>query len=683
MGAATQVASLFALITLDDQMSGGIKSAQKGLTGFSKTLKKSGKDIRKLGSTMTKSMTLPIVALGAVAIKAAADWEDSFAGVLKTVDGTTEELAELEQGLRDLATSADSPVSALANAHTELAGVAEAAGQLGVELPDVLKFTETMGLLGMATDLAAEEAAVLSAQFANITGMDIGEDIDNFAASLVHLGNNSATTEGTILQLAQRIALAGKNAGLHESDILAMAAAVASLGFAPERAGTNISRFLNTVSAAVQTGGDDLALLAKVAGTDPKFFREKWETDSKTALVDFLTGLGALDLSEQLAILDQLGLSGATTQEVILALAGDEGIALLTTSLEGSAKAWEDGTAAIEEGGKRADTTKGQFNKLKNNINDLAITVGEELLPPLNKGITALTNWIMKLQETNPQVIKFAIAGLVLLAALGPLITIIGGVATVVGVLAGAFGLLFGAMLPITLPLLLIAALLAAYLTDFAGFRGFIDDLREGFEAWGTTLGAIKDIVQWIATNTGLLLSQIVFNPPTSIEEFKQLVATIWNIIQAIAGAAGVLLSAIGFEMPSSLNDLKTLVDDIWSTLQKIGSFDPSSLVTGGGGGDSGGGGLAGFGASVGSAVSGLFKDRGGFGQAGQPVMIGTGAQPELFVPSTSGNFFPAGQLGGGGSTPVHLTITMDSGTLFEGMVNEGNRRNINITAGA
>lgn len=40
-------------------------------------------------------------------------------------------------------------------------------------------------------------------------------------------------------------------------------------------------------------------------------------------------------------------------------------------------------------------------------------------------------------------------------------------------------------------------------------------------------------------------------------------------------------------------------------------------------------------------------RDSGGSGRAGNPYLIGTGAQPELFVPSTAGHFFPAGSYGG------------------------------------
>ncbi|MDE1643201.1 phage tail tape measure protein, partial [Actinotignum sanguinis] len=66
------------------------------------------------------------VITGAVAAstKAAISWESAWTGVLKTVDGTSEQLGRISDGLRDMAVETGM-------SHAELAAVAEAAGQLG------------------------------------------------------------------------------------------------------------------------------------------------------------------------------------------------------------------------------------------------------------------------------------------------------------------------------------------------------------------------------------------------------------------------------------------------------------------------------------------------------------------------------------------------------------------------
>ena len=87
-----------------------------------------------VGKSMTAAITLPIIAVGGFALKTGIEFESAFAGVRKTVDATEGELAELSDGIRAMAKE-------IPAATTEIAGVAEAAGQLGSETDSILGFT--------------------------------------------------------------------------------------------------------------------------------------------------------------------------------------------------------------------------------------------------------------------------------------------------------------------------------------------------------------------------------------------------------------------------------------------------------------------------------------------------------------------------------------------------------------
>src|SRR5688572_33311312 len=85
----------------------GLRSASAATKNFGREISGQGNavkaDVEKVGRAALVMSTGMAVALGASA-KAAIDWESAWAGVTKTVDGTEAQMADLEEGLRDLAT---------------------------------------------------------------------------------------------------------------------------------------------------------------------------------------------------------------------------------------------------------------------------------------------------------------------------------------------------------------------------------------------------------------------------------------------------------------------------------------------------------------------------------------------------------------------------------------------------
>ena len=90
-----------------------------------------GGNLSSLGKDLSMKVTAPIAALGAGAFKAAVDFESAFAGVRKTVNTSEEGFKKLEQGIRDMAK--ELPASA-----SDIAAVAESAGQLGIAEDKIL-----------------------------------------------------------------------------------------------------------------------------------------------------------------------------------------------------------------------------------------------------------------------------------------------------------------------------------------------------------------------------------------------------------------------------------------------------------------------------------------------------------------------------------------------------------------
>lgn len=376
------------------------------------------------GKVLVAFGAISVAALGASA-KAAMDWESAWAGVTKTVDGTPEQMDALEASLRKMATTL--PIT-----HEEIAGVAEAAGQLGVAREDLLGFTKTMIDLGVSTNLTAEEAATDIAQIANITGLlgrEGAEGIARFGATLVALGNDGASTEKDILSMAQRIAGAGTTVGATESEILALSNTLASMGVRAELGGGVATRVLLKMFSAVKDGGPKLAAFAETAGVSAEQFAVAFGESPIKAMDMVNKGLARINSNggNVVQVMKDMGIKGTEEVQVMLALANSGN--LLNDSLELGAKAWEQNTALIVEATKRYETTESKVKVAWNGIKDAAIDAGAVLLPII-QGIAESVSGLAQTFTSLPAPVKSAIttfAGVVGVAALvgGGLLTLL------------------------------------------------------------------------------------------------------------------------------------------------------------------------------------------------------------------------------------------------------------------
>lgn len=345
--------------------------------------------------------------------QASMDFESAMTGVAKTTDLTDEELADMSDAIKAMST--EIPAST-----TEIAAVAEAAGQLGIQKDALLDFTRVMTMLGTATNMTAEDAATALARFANITGMS-ADNYDRLGAVIVDLGNNFATTESEITQMGTRLASGGKLAGLTEPQIMALAAAMSSVGIEAEAGGTAMTQTLNAIEKAVATGEDSLQSFADVAGMSADSFAEMWNTDALGALTAFIRGLGNLDEQGESAVLvlEDLGLTGIRQSNMLksLALAADQ----MDSAVQTANTAWDENIALTNEANKRYATTQSKLDMMQNAYNNLKVAVGDAFTPALRDAYDAGTDVLNVLGEfvqENPALVK--------------------GVATFTGVVGGA-----------------------------------------------------------------------------------------------------------------------------------------------------------------------------------------------------------------------------------------------------
>lgn len=388
-------------------------------------LQEIGSKMQSVGRNMSMYVSTPIVAGFGVAVKASVDYEQAIAGVAKTTNMSGKELNNMSDKI--LGMSKKMPFAA-----TEIAGVAEAAGQLGVKKSEITKFTKTMLDMGVSTNLSANEAATEFARFANAAKMPIS-DVDRLGSTVTALGNTTATTEKEIVEMGQRLAGAGAQAGFSADQIMSISAAMSSAGIEAEAGGTAMTQIMNKMTKAAANGGSELEAFAKTSGMSAEEFAQTWESNPSKALSAFVKGLSQTKGGAKgvISALDQVGIKGVREADTIRRMANNH--KLLDGALKTGADAWKQNTALTNEANTRYKTMGSQLQIFKNQLTALAIDIGNVIAPVVVSITKKLGEWAQKFTEL-PKPIKGVAIGLgIVAAAIGPLLMALGVMVSTIG----------------------------------------------------------------------------------------------------------------------------------------------------------------------------------------------------------------------------------------------------------
>ena len=272
--------------------------ATGGFAAIGGALQNIGGMASSAGSALTQYVTLPLVGVGAAAMKTAIDFETAFAGVRKTVDeDANTHFPALKESILETA-------RATGIAATEIAGIMQVAGQLGIRGNGALtSFTQNVADLTIATDLSAESIAMMLGKFINISGLDAGKDMDRVADIIAHLGNNSATTEDAIMKFGVRIAGIGRISNMTAEEVFALAAAAEASGTKAERGGTAFTKIFMQMQTEATSVGDATNKFTKAVQENDASLRE-WK-DKLAAAKDEQARLGASATTEDMQRLSE------------------------------------------------------------------------------------------------------------------------------------------------------------------------------------------------------------------------------------------------------------------------------------------------------------------------------------------------------------------------------------------
>lgn len=574
MGSASNAVSVLA--RLDDQgVVSGLKKIKvsmeeikgkdgklnwEGLKKGGSATKALGEGITDLGRSMTLGLTVPIVAAGGAATSVAAGFDDAMSQVQGALGGASEDM----DGLRDLALQlgADTVFSATesAQAMVELAkgGLTEAqikGGALAASMD-----------LAAAGQLNLADAAATTVQMMGSFGLGAG-DATRIANALAGAANASSADVSDLTQAMSQCSAQASLAGWSLEDTAAALALFADHGVKGSDAGTSLKTMLQRLAAPTDQAAEAIAAY----GLNIRDSNGKMKDIS--GIADELTGkLGGLSDAERDAALQTIFGSDASRAAAILMQSGSEGLAKYIA-------ATNDATAAET----MANAQKGELSWALENmggaVESASIAFGTALAP----AITAVAGVIGNVAEafaSLPAGVQTGIAVvLALVAALGPLLMVIGSVVAALPAISEGFAVLGGALAiplaPAAAVVAAISAIAAAIYAAWTTSETFRAAVMAGVDAISSK---VQEICAFLAPYVQAFLDQIVSTVQVAMDTLGPIigavltviVSTVVPILTSIMDTVAQVLAVILATVTNVMAAVSTVIQGAWTLIQGI-----------------------------------------------------------------------------------------------------------------
>lgn len=316
-----------------------------------------------------------------LAIGQAIKFESSMANVKKVVDATPAGFAALRKEIIGL--TREIPLTA-----RELAQIATAGGQLGIPAEEINQFVKLTAKMAIAFDMAAQEAGDSIGKIKNVYQLAVGE-VEGLGDTINRLGNTSAAREKDIVEVMLRVGGTSKQFGLAKESTAALAAAMLSLGKAPEVASTSINALLNNMQTATMGSSTFQKALGKIGLTAEEMAAQVAANPQKAldTLLDTLSKLSGQKRAEVLT-----GLFGKEFQDDIGVLVGS--LQTYRDALGQVADRTSYAGSMNKEFVERSKTTENQLILMKNAVVESGIALGTTYLPAVKAIVSPLTTVI-------------------------------------------------------------------------------------------------------------------------------------------------------------------------------------------------------------------------------------------------------------------------------------------------
>ena len=526
-------------------------TAEQKLNGLSSAFKTTG-------GLLSKNVTLPIVGVGAAAVKTATDFEAGMSEVKAISGATGSEFDALRDKAIEMGAKTKFSASDSADAFKYMAMAGWDASQMMDGIAGIMDLAAASGEdLATTSDIVTDALTAFGLQ---------ASDSAHFADVLAQASSKSNTNVGLMGETFKYVAPVAGALGYSIEDTAVAIGLMANSGIKGSQAGTALRSTITRLAKPVGEAKDAVEeLKISITNADGTM---KPLSQTMVELREKFAGLTEEQKTQYAAMLaGQEGMSGL----LAIVNASDEDFQKLTDEINNANGAAEDMASVM------MDNTAGAVEQLKGALESAGILIGEKLTPYIRQLAEWITGLVEKFnslsEEEQDQIVKFGL----ILAAIGPVLLILAKVISVVSTVVKAFKLFGTTITTIKTSIDLVKAGYAGLATQMGGIPKLIAGISTGF---GGMLAPIAAVIAVVAVLVGAFVTLWKTN-----EEFRDNMVGIWNSIKEsinnFFGGVVERINALGFDFENITEVIKTVWFALCDVLAPVfeGAFNTIAIV--------------------------------------------------------------------------------------------------------
>ena len=449
------------------------KQFQSSLRKATRSLKRFGGSMKRTGQNMTRSLTMPILALGGASVKLATDFQTSMTKISTLVGASAKDLKEYEAGIMSLSEKVGVSAAKLADGLFFITS-AGFQGKQGLDALEVSAKAAAMGMGEMSSIANALTSIMTAYEKENMTSAKAGDLLHETLKQGKFEAGQFMDKLGSVIPVA-----AGAGVSFEE-----LGAAAATMSKLSGDAAVTLTSMKSMMTALMNPTAQQKEILKDLEINTEQL--AKMTSDSLLGALKFLHS-NLKDNNEQLlkmfggsksvvGMLSTIGLQSETYAEVLDGMHNSLG--------------------NVNNGFDTLSGTAGfKFNQTLVKLQNVGIEIGNILLPIVLDLADSFKGLLDDFKNLSPEAKNLSVVAAILAAALGPLLMVMGSLVTVVTAISIKF--------------VAIAVAVAALAT---GILFVVDN-------WEAFIERFKNIDWWRNTLLEMIALLIEFNPITLLND--------------------------------------------------------------------------------------------------------------------------------------------------------------------